>query len=212
MCGSVASGFLSIDGRVVSRRDSVVADAGRSLRLRAAKAQAVDLVSQCQKGRSRMYQKILLAFDGSPDGREALAQAEALASACGATVHLLAIIDPSESMLIVEAMSFIPDNQRFVIQAVFDEGVRRLRGAGCAATSELKYGKPTEQIILSAREIDADLIVVGHRDQGTLARWLNGSVGESILHQPPCSVLVAVKSERRASNVTPIQQLKARGK
>jgi nucleotide-binding universal stress UspA family protein len=159
-----------------------------------------------------MYQKILLAFDGSPDGREALAQAENLASACGATVHLLAIIDPSESMLIVEAMSFIPDNQRFVIQAVLDEGVKRLRRAGCTATSELKYGKPTEQIILSAREINADLIVVGHRDQGTLARWLNGSVGESILHQPPCSVLVAVKSGLSASNVMPIQQLKARGK
>jgi nucleotide-binding universal stress UspA family protein len=159
-----------------------------------------------------MYHKILLAFDGSPDGREALAQAEKLASVCGATVHLLAIIDPSESMLIVEAMTFIPDNQRFVIQAVLDEGVKRLRGAQCTATGELRYGKPTEQIVLSAREINADLIVVGHRDQGTLARWLNGSVGESILHQPPCSVLVAVKSEHRASNVTPLQQLKVRSK
>ncbi|MCK1638929.1 universal stress protein [Bradyrhizobium sp. 157] len=159
-----------------------------------------------------MYQKILLAFDGSPDGREALVQAESLASACGATVHLLAIIDPSESMLVVEAMPFIPDNQRFVIQTVLDEGVKRLQRAGCTATSELKYGNPAEQIILSAREIDADLIVVGHRDQGTLARWLNGSVGESILHQLPCSLLVAVKSEQRASNVTPIQQLKERGK
>lgn len=159
-----------------------------------------------------MYQRILLAFDGSPDGREALAQVETLASACGATVHLLAIIDPSESMLIVEAMSFIPDNQRFVIQAVLDEGLRRLQGAGCTAISELKYGKPTEQIILSAREIDADLIVIGHRDQGTLARWLNGSVGELILHQPPCSVLVAVKPERRMINVTPLQQPTARAK
>jgi nucleotide-binding universal stress UspA family protein len=159
-----------------------------------------------------MYRKILLAFDGSPDGREALAQAEKLASVCGATVHLLAIIDPTESMLVVEAMSFIPDNQRFVIQAVLDEGTKRIRGAGCKVASELRYGKPTEQIILSAKEINADLIVVGHRDQGTLARWLNGSVSESILHQPPCSVLVAVKSEHRASNVTPIQQLKVRGK
>jgi nucleotide-binding universal stress UspA family protein len=95
---------------------------------------------------------------------------------------------------------------------VLEEGVKRLRGAGCSAAGELKYGKPTEQIILSAREIDADLIVVGHRDQGTLARWLNGSVGETILHEPPCSVLVAVKSEHRASNVTPLQQLKVRGK
>ena len=159
-----------------------------------------------------MYQRILLAFDGSPDGREALAQAESLASACGATVHLVAIIDPSESILVVEAMSFIPDNQRSAIQAVLDEAVRRLRGIGCTATGELKYGKPAERIILSAREIDADLIVVGHRDQGTLARWLNGSVGETILHEPPCSLLVAVKSGRRASNVTPIQQLKERGK
>ena len=159
-----------------------------------------------------MYYKILLAFDGSDDGREALAQAEQLASVCGARVHLLAVIDQSESMAIVEGMSFIPDNQRFVIQAVLDEGTKRLRGAGCPAVSELKYGKPTEQIILTAREIGADLIVVGHRDQGTLARWLNGSVGESILHQPPCSVLVAVKSERRASNVTSMPQLKVRAK
>ncbi|MCK1626782.1 universal stress protein [Bradyrhizobium sp. 160] len=159
-----------------------------------------------------MFQKLLLAFDGSPDGREALAQAETLASACGATVHLLAIIDPTESMLIVEAMSYIPDNQRFVLQSVLDEGVRRLRRAGCTATSEIKYGKPAEQIILSAREMNANLIVVGHRDQGTLARWLNGSVGESILHQPPCSVLIAVKPDQPAINVTPIRQLKARGK
>jgi nucleotide-binding universal stress UspA family protein len=159
-----------------------------------------------------MYERILLAFDGSPDGREALAQAETLASACGATVHLLAIIDPSESMLIVEAMSYIPENQRFVIQSVLDEGARRLRRAGCTITSEIKYGKPAEQIIISAEEINANLIVLGHRDQGTLARWLNGSVGESILHQPPCSVLIAVKPEQSTSNVTPIQQLKARGK
>ena len=154
-----------------------------------------------------MYRRILLAFDGSPDGREALAQAQSVAAACGSTVHLVAIIDPSESLLVVEAMSFIPDNQPFVIQAVLDEAVRRLEGTGCTATSELKYGKPAEQIILAAVEIEADLIIVGHRDQGMLARWLNGSVGKSILHQPPCSVLVAVKSERYASNVTPTKRL-----
>ena len=147
--------------------------------------------------RSRMYRRILLAFDGSPDGREALAQAQSVAAACG----------PSESLLVVEAMSFIPDDQPFVIQAVLNEAVRRLEGTGCTATSELKYGKPAEQIILAAVEIEADLIIVGHRDQGMLARWLNGSVGESILHQPPCSVLVAVKSERYASNVTPTKRL-----
>jgi len=43
--------------------------------------------------------------------------------------------------------------------------------------------EPAEQIVLSAREMNADLIVFGHRDRGMLARWLNGSVGESIFHQ-----------------------------
>ena len=42
----------------------------------AAKMPRSDLVIQRAKRRSCMYQKILLAFDGSPDGREALAQAE----------------------------------------------------------------------------------------------------------------------------------------
>lgn len=153
-----------------------------------------------------MYQKILLAYDGSPDGREALAQAKNLASMSGATVRLLAIIDPSENMLVVEGMSFVPDNQRFVTQSVLDAGVKRLQGAGCAATNDVKYGNPAEQIVLSAREMEADLIVVGHRDQGSLARWLNGSVGASILHHPPCSVLVAVNSEQMKDNVTPIRQ------
>jgi nucleotide-binding universal stress UspA family protein len=153
-----------------------------------------------------MYRNILLAYDGSPDGREALAQAENLASMSGATVRLLAIIDPSENMLVVEGMSFIPDNRRFVTQSVLDAGVRRLQCAGCAATNDVRYGKPAEQIVASAREMKADLIVVGHRDQGSLARWLNGSVGAAILQHPPCSVLVAVKSGQMKNNVTPIRR------
>ena len=153
-----------------------------------------------------MFQKILLAYDGSSEGREALAQVKNLASLCGATIRLLAIIDTSETMLVVEGMSFVPDNRRFVTQSVLDAGMKRLQGAGCAATNDVRYGNPAEQIVLSAREMEADLIVVGHRDQGSLARWLNGSVGAAILHHPPCSVLIAVRSKQKKNNVTPIRQ------
>jgi nucleotide-binding universal stress UspA family protein len=176
---------------------------------------AAVLRRHCFNGRQgdlAMYKRILLAYDGSPDASEALAQAKSLASMSGATVRLLAIIDPSENMLVVEGMFFVPDNGRFVTQSVLDAGVRRLQGAGCTVTNDVRYGNPAEQIVLSARETNADLIVVGHRDQGTLARWLNGSVGASILHQPPCSVLVAVKSEQQKNNVTPIRKTQAQGK
>jgi nucleotide-binding universal stress UspA family protein len=158
-----------------------------------------------QSGDLTVYQNILLAYDGSPDGREALAQVRSLARMSGAAVRLLAIIDPCENMLAIEGMSFVP-NLRFVVQSVLDAGVRRLQSVGCAATNDVRYGNPAEQIVLSAREMSADLIVVGHRDQGALARWLNGSVGASILHHVPCSVLVAVKSEHAANNVTAIRK------
>jgi nucleotide-binding universal stress UspA family protein len=157
-----------------------------------------------------MYQKILLAYDGSPDGREALAQAAELASTCGAAVHLVAIIDRSEQVVVaLEGVSLISEEEQVATQTALDAGVRFLKAAGCIATNAVKYGNPAHQIVLSAREIGADLIVVGHRDQGTLARWLSGSVGASILHHAPCSVLVAVKSGRRKSNVVPIRRSRA---
>jgi nucleotide-binding universal stress UspA family protein len=166
--------------------------------------------AHCPKtnGRYPMYQNILLAYDGSPDGREALAQAKSLASISGSTVHLLAIIDPSENMAIVEGMSPVLEQQhheRMLAQSALDAAVKRLRG-GCTVTSDIRYGNPAEQIVLSAREMNADLIVVGHRDQGRLARWLSRSVGESILHHPPCSVLVAIKSEQKVGSPASVQK------
>ncbi len=150
-----------------------------------------------------MYQKILLAYDGSPDGREALAQAKELAAKCGATVHLVSIVSRAEPLAAVEGTSLVSDDVQRVAQSTLEAGVKSLKAAGCVATKAVKYGNPADQIVLSATEIDADLIVVGHRDQGTLARWLGGSVGASILHHAPCSVLVAVK--HRKNNVVPLR-------
>jgi nucleotide-binding universal stress UspA family protein len=104
-------------------------------------------------------------------------------------------------MLQTEGMSFVPEIEHPEIEQMLDEAEKRLRSAGCTATNEVKRGNPAEQIVVSARESNADLIVLGHRDQGTLARWLNGSVGASILHSPPCSVLVAVKPARTTQGV-----------
>jgi Universal stress protein family len=122
------------------------------------------------------------------------------------------VIAAALTAFVVGGLSFVPDNRRFVTQSVLDAGVRRLQGAGWTVTNDVRYGNPAEQIVLSAREMNADLIVVGHRDQGTLARWLNESVGASILHHPPCSMLVAVKSEQQKNNVTPIRKTQARAR
>lgn len=150
-----------------------------------------------------MYRNILLAYDGSPDGCEALDQVARLAAMSGAAVRLLAVIEMSPTMLAVDGMSFVPEPEQPEVEQMLEQAKERLQRVGCTATHDVKHGDPAEQIIVSAKECNADLIVLGHRDQGTLARWLNGSVGASILHSPPCSVLVAVKSVRSTRRATP---------
>ena len=141
-----------------------------------------------------MYRNILLAYDGSCDGREALRQGAKLASLCGARIILLTVIDISGGMLPVEGMSFVNDDEERQTNLMLEEGRSRLLELGISGDVDLRYGNPAEQIALSAQEIGADLIIVGHRNQGTLSRWLNGSVGASILIQTSCSVLIAVDS------------------
>lgn len=142
-----------------------------------------------------MYRNILLAYDGSRDGREALEQGVKLAVLCGARVSLLTVMNVSGGMLPVEGISFVEDEVRLT-NATLEEGRRRLREWGVVGSVNLRYGNPAEQIASSAREIGADLVVVGHRNQGTLWQWLNGSVGVSVLKRACCSVLVAVESNR----------------
>ncbi|UPK31200.1 universal stress protein [Bradyrhizobium sp. 195] len=143
-----------------------------------------------------MYRRILLAFDRSPEGRDALVHAQNVAAACGSIVHPVAIVESPERMLTVEAGASSFVNQGVETQAVLDEAVRQLTGTGCAAAGKLHYGKPAEQIMLAAVETGADLIIVGRRDHGALARYFNGLADGSTLSPLPCSVLVVAKSER----------------
>jgi nucleotide-binding universal stress UspA family protein len=72
--------------------------------------------------------------------------------------------------------------------------LERFRGMlpPCFARSDaiVAEGRPAELIITTAREGDADLIVLGSRDSGRLERLLVGSTSEQVLASATCSVLV----------------------
>jgi nucleotide-binding universal stress UspA family protein len=141
-----------------------------------------------------MYRDILLAYDGSRDSREALQQGAELARACNARVLLLAVVRPSEGILPIEAHDF----DRITDDLL--EGLAVLRGRGLASDARLSVGHPVERITAVAREIGAELVIVGHRSQNTFARWWNGSVGASVVSRAPCSILVAVKTPVKLAN------------
>jgi len=54
----------------------------------------------------------------------------------------------------------------------------------------VRQGADHEEIVALAREIDADLIVMGMHGHGFLVHALAGSTTERVLHHAPCPVLV----------------------
>ena len=138
-----------------------------------------------------MYKKVLLAYDGSIEGRRALREGAKLAQLCRAEVFLLAVVEIT-SVASPEGGLAIPiDEQIANYKAILAEGVERLKALGFSPTARLGMGAAGQEIAEVAEEIGASLVVVGHRPTGPLARWWFGSVGTYLVKHLRCSVLVA---------------------
>jgi nucleotide-binding universal stress UspA family protein len=141
------------------------------------------------------YRKILLAYDGSHEGKRALLECADLASFLQAETCLLAVATMPPSLFLTEG--FVPEElleeEKKRTQGVLDEGIRSLRERGFNATGQLAVGEPVEEICRMAKGIGADLVVVGHNQKVSFAaRWWKGSVGASLLDYAPCSILIAL--------------------
>ena len=139
-----------------------------------------------------MYERILLAYDGSLEGAIALREGALLARRCCATVVLLSVIDESSGMLMAEAAyGGAVAHQIDTYKAVLERGVARLKQLGLNPTAKLVQGEPAPAIAAVARKINADLVVVGHHHKNPIARWWSGSTQSQITDHLRCSVLVA---------------------
>ena len=142
-----------------------------------------------------MYKRILMAYNGTREGRTALLACAELAAFAHADTHLLSVASMPSSMFLTEG--FVPeellDEERKRMQGVLDEGLQLLAERGFSVTGHLALGEPVEEISRLARELACDLIVLGHKQQHSFAaRWWRGSVGASLLDYAPCSILITV--------------------
>ena len=141
------------------------------------------------------YRKILLAYNGSAEGKRALFEAADLAAFLSAETHLLAVASMPPSLFLTEG--FVPEElleeEKKRTQTVLDEGIQTLTQKGFKATGHLAVGEPVEEICRLAKDLSVDLIVMGHNQSTSwAARWWKGSVGASILDYAPCSLLIAL--------------------
>ena len=159
-----------------------------------------------------MYQKVLLAYDGSLEGRRALREGAKLAQLFRSEVFLLAVVEHSPLMAPDAGLTIPMGLQTADYEAILAEGVERLKALGFAPVSRLEMGDAGQKIAEVAEEIEASLVVVGHRPQGPLARWF-GSVGSYLVKRLGCSVLVAQTeiSDAEFARLTPSRDETATG-
>ena len=142
-----------------------------------------------------VYKRILMAYNGTREGRSALLACAELAAFAKAETHLLAVASMPASMFLAEG--FVPEElieeEKKRMQLVLDEGLALLTERGFSVIGHLAVGEPVEEIARLASELGCDLVVLGHKQkQSFAARWWRGSVGASLLDYSPCSILVAM--------------------
>ena len=138
-----------------------------------------------------MYQRILLAYDGSIEGRTALREGALLARRFGAQVFVLSVIREAAGTKLGEGVGGGGvAQQREDYDRVLREGMARLAALGFEASGKLVIGEPAREIGAYAEQVKADLVVVGHRRQSAIGRWWSGPSGAYLSDHIPCSLLV----------------------
>src|SRR5215471_4178192 len=154
-----------------------------------------------------MYRKILLAYNGTHEGRIALFECAEIASFIKAETHLLAVATPSMSMYVEGFEGNVSEQgraqQQKLMKNVLAEGLAALTQRGYSVTGHLAVGEPVEEICRLATELKCDLIVVGHKKKHSrLGRWWRGSISSNLADHAPCSILIAMTAQDARNNAT----------
>jgi nucleotide-binding universal stress UspA family protein len=132
---------------------------------------------------------LLVGFDGSDGGRDALELARAIGAGAPAEARVLVVAVIPYGPLPVEFTALEEDAAKEA-EPLFEEARERLAGLDVECRA-FGGGSPAQVMTDVAEAEDVDLIVVGSPHRGTIGRALIGSVAESLLHGAPCAVIVA---------------------
>ncbi len=133
-------------------------------------------------------QRILVGIDGSSTSQAAARQAVELAEALGAEVHFVTVVKDDE----LKVLKVSGDEWEISNLAMAESEVLQFI---TALKSPISYsvaaveGSPASVLVSEAERIDADLIVVGNVRMQGVSRVL-GSIGNTVAHNAPCSVLI----------------------
>lgn len=139
-----------------------------------------------------MHKRVIVAYDGSREGRAALLEGAMLVRLLGAELYILAVVPETPGLRVAEgayAGAMVYQDETY--KALLEEAVQGLGRYGLHVRGKLVRGEPPQEIAAYAREIRASLVVVGYRRQNLLQRWWSGPNGAYLSDYLGCSLLIA---------------------
>jgi nucleotide-binding universal stress UspA family protein len=137
-----------------------------------------------------MYQRIVIAVDGSDCSDRAVLQGLGLARTFGSTVWMVHAYPHTSDLLGYDEFDKLVARRKAAGQKILDHSRAVASDAVTRIIDDLLEAPEAEAIIKVAEAQKADLIVMGTRGRGALEKMLFGSVSRKVLHLAPCSVLV----------------------
>jgi nucleotide-binding universal stress UspA family protein len=134
--------------------------------------------------------KILIATDGSGTAHAAIDAGLELAAEGGSEVvfvHVTSVLEFPSAATGSEAPERL---LQIDTDAVLVEALEQARKCGVPATAELLIGRAPKQIIRLARDIEADLIVVGSRGLGRVESAILGSTSRAVATKADRPVMI----------------------
>lgn len=139
-----------------------------------------------------MYDRILVALDGSPLAEQALPHAIAHAERFEAELVLLRVLEPLRlrSGLSPVAIERTEERTRRLVQEYLESITARVEEQGVPVRAVTVEGRSHQEIIRFAESNQIDLIVISSRGASGLSRWLMGSVADRVVRGARMPVLL----------------------
>lgn len=147
------------------------------------------------------FRSIVIGLDGSAHSRRAVAFVARLRPPAGGHVACIQVVEPvrAPSMPLMPASvranllgEVAALNQRRFAAARrgVEAAAAELTRSGWHARGDVRTGVPLTELLAAVKTAQGDLLVLGARGAGGIARFLLGSVSEAALSRAPVSVLI----------------------
>ncbi|MCW5665908.1 MAG: universal stress protein [Piscinibacter sp.] len=127
-----------------------------------------------------MWQRrVLVSLDPTSPDMTPVSTAAAIAAECGLPLSVLAVAGPA-----AEAMQHA--------ERALQQAWSAARGFGVAVDAATRVGRPHEQVVAGAKQLGADLLVIGRHGSDSLAHAWLGGVAQKVIGLAEQPVLVCI--------------------